>query len=155
MIRTLILATFATLFLANANAQNLSAKQVDSLINNKHFTFEAQRMTPQRGGQRFLTSEYFLRITGDSLISSLPYFGRAYTAPINTEDAGYNFTSTNFTYNVVPKKKGSYEVTIVTKDKVNTATFVLTAYNNGNAYLKVTSINRQPISFSGYLKEGK
>ena len=155
MIRTLIFAAFATLFSLNVNAQKLTAKQVDSLINNKHFTFKADRMTPQRGGQRFLTSEYFLRVNSDSLISALPYFGRAYTAPVNPEDAGYNFTSTNFTYSVVPKKKGSYEVTINTKDKINTITFVLTVYNNGNAYLQVTNVNRQPISFSGYLKEGK
>jgi hypothetical protein len=109
-------------------------------------------MNPQRGRQRYLTSEYFLRVAGDSLISALPYFGRAYTAPINPEDAGYNFTSTDFKYAVVPKKKGSYQVTINTKDKTNAVTFLLMVYNNGNAYLQITSVNKQAISFSGYLK---
>lgn len=155
MIRALIVAAFATLFLNNAKAQNLSASQVDSLINSKHYTFKAERMEPQRGRQRYLTSEYFLRVAGDSLISALPYFGRAYTAPINPEDAGYNFTSTNFNYNVVPKKKGSYQITINAKDKMDAVTFVLTVFNNGKADLQVTSINRDAISFSGYLKERK
>jgi len=85
----------------------------------------------------------------------LPYFGRAYTAPINPEDAGYDFTSTNFTYSVVPKKKGSYQITINTKDKINTVTFALTVFNNGKADLQVTSINREAISYSGYLKTPK
>ncbi len=155
MIRILIITVFATLFLNNAKAQNLTTAQVDSLVNSKHFTFKAERMNPQRGGQKYLTSEYFLRVSGDSLISSLPYFGRAYTAPINSEDAGYDFTSTNFDYNIVPKKKGSYQITINIKDKTNAGTFVLTVYNNGNAYLQVTSINRQPISYTGYLKTMK
>jgi uncharacterized protein DUF4251 len=155
MIRTLIIMAFATLFLNNVKAQNLTTAQVDSLINSKHYTFKAERMNPQRGGQKYLTSEYFLRVAGDSLISALPYFGRAYTAPINPEDAGYDFTSTNFNYNVVPKKKGSHQITINTKDKMNTVTFVLTVYNNGNSYLQVTSVNRQPISYTGYLKTAK
>jgi len=155
MIRILIISAFATLFLNNVNAQNLTTAQVDSLINSKHYTFKAERMEPQRGRQRYLTSEYFLRISGDSLISALPYFGRAYTAPINPEDAGYDFTSTNFTYSVVPKKKGSYQITINTKDKINTVTFALTVFNNGKADLQVTSINREAISYSGYLKTPK
>jgi hypothetical protein len=155
MIRALIIAAFATLIFNNTKAQNLTEKQVDSLVNSKHYTFKAERVNPQRGRQRYLTTEYFLRVAGDSLISALPYFGRAYTAPINPEDAGYNFTSTDFNYAVVPKKKGSYQVTINTKDKINAVTFVLTVYNNGNAYLQITSVNKQPISFNGYLKEGK
>jgi hypothetical protein len=152
MIRTIIIAAFATLFLSNVNAQNLTTAQVDSVVNSKHFTFKAERVQPQRGRQRYLTTEYFLRVAGDSLISALPYFGRAYTAPINPEDAGYNFTSTNFNYNAVPKKKGSYQITINTKDKMNSVTFVLTVFNNGKADLQVTSINREAISYSGYLK---
>lgn len=155
MIRILIITVFATLFLNNAKAQNLTTAQVDSLINSKHYTFKAERMNPQRGGQKYLTSEYFLRVDGDSLISSLPYFGRAYTAPLNPEDVGYNFTSTNFDYNAVPKKKESYQITINTKDKMNTVMFVLTVYNNGTAYLQVTSNNKQPISYTGYLKQLK
>ncbi len=152
MIRILMITAFATLFLTHANAQNLTTAQVDSLVNNKHFTFKAERMQPLRARQRYLTSEYFLRVAGDSLISALPYFGRAYAAPINPEDAGYDFTSTSFTYNAVPKKKGSYQITIKTTDKINTVTFVLTVYNNGNAYLQITSVNREAISFNGYLK---
>ena len=125
MIRILIITAFATLFLNNVKAQNLTTTQVDSLINSKHYTFKAERMNPQRGGQKYLTSEYFLRVSGDSLISALPYFGRAYTAPVNPEDAGYDFTSTNFDYNVSKGKKESYQITIHTKDKINTADFML------------------------------
>src|SRR3978361_604060 len=99
MIRILIITVFTTLFLTNVKAQNLTTAQVDSVINSKHYTFKAERMNPQRGGQKYLTSEYFLRVAGDSLISTLPYFGRAYTAPVNPEDAGYDFTSTSFDYN--------------------------------------------------------
>ena len=155
MIRILILTVFTGLFLNNAKAQDLTAAQVKNIVNEKHYTFDVQTMMPQRGGLRQLTPGYFLKVAGDSLISYLPYFGRAYSAPINPSDAGYDFVSTNVDYKVAEKKKGSYQISMHTKDKVNTTDFLLTVYNNGNAYLQVTSNNRQPISFRGYLKESK
>lgn len=153
MKRILMFVALTTIAFTQAiKAQNLTAAQVQNLINNKHYTFEAQTMSPQRGGTRQLTPGYTLKVAGDSLISYLPYFGRAYTAPINPSDAGYDFTSAKFDYKVTAKKKGSYEISIRTKDKVNTTEFVLTVYNDGNAYLQVTSSQRQPISFRGYVK---
>ena len=155
MIRIFFIATFATLFFNTVKAQDLTATQVQNLVNSKHYIFEAQTMTPQRGGLKQLTPGYSLKIAGDSLISYLPYFGRAYTAPINPSDAGYDFVSTDVDYKVAKKKKDSYQISMHTKDKINTTDFLLTVYNNGNAYLQVTSNNRQPISFRGYLKESK
>ena len=156
MIRILLITAFASIFLNSINAQSLTKEQVENLVNGKHYTFLAERLTTQRGSTKILTSDYYtLKVAGDSLICDLPYYGRAYTAPINPEDAGYNFTSTDFDYKVADKKKNSYQVTITTKDKVNAAMFVLTVYSNGNAYLQITSTQRQPISFYGLLKGEK
>lgn len=104
MIRLYIIALASILFI-KANAQNLSANEVQQMINNKHFTFKAQRVTPQTGASRQLTTEYFLKIANDTLTSALPYFGRAYTAPIDPSDAGYDFTTNKFDYSVSAKKK--------------------------------------------------
>jgi len=155
MIRIFFIAAFAALFLNTVSAQNLTTAQVQNLVNSKHYVFEAQTVTPQRGGMRQLTPGYSLKIAGDSLISYLPYFGRAYTAPINPSDAGYDFVSTNIGYTITPKKKGSYQISIHTKDKVNATNFLLTVYNDGNAFLQVTSNDRQPIAFRGYIKDAK
>jgi hypothetical protein len=153
MIRIFFITVFAALFLNFVQAQTLTDLQVKNLVNTKHYVFEAQTMTPQRGGLRQLTPGYSLKLAGDSLISYLPYFGRAYTAPVNPSDAGYDFASTNFDYNVSPKKKGSYQISIHTKDKINATDLLLTVYNDGTAYLQVTSSEKQPISFRGYIKQ--
>ncbi len=151
MIRTLITAALTTVFFYTVNAQKLTTAQVQNLVNSKHYTFQAHTMN-QTFGQKYLTQNYFLQVADDSLISSLPYVGVAYTAPINSADAGYNFVSTNFDYAVTEKKKNSYQITIHTKNRVNTADFILTVYNNGRAFLQVNSFQEEPISYNGYLK---
>lgn len=59
---------------------------VQASLDAKNFVFVAQTMSPLRGGLRQLTSYYDLRVSNDSVISNLPYFGRAYVAPMNPSD---------------------------------------------------------------------
>src|SRR3954453_6994191 len=94
-----------------------SDSTIQELINSKRYTFLAQYAQPMSGKQRTLTSEYTLTVHNDSLISYLPYFGQAYTAPMNPSDAGIEFTSTNFDYAVTPTKKGNYDITIKPKSE--------------------------------------
>ena len=123
-------------------------------VDGKHYTFSANTATPLRGSTIQLTSEYDLRITPDSVISFLPYCGRAYMdVPYNPTDGGVKFSSTKFDYKVSQKKKGGWEITINPKDVKNLERLVLNISSDGYASLSVTSTNRDPISFYGYLKE--
>lgn len=70
-------------------AQDLEKEKLRSLLETKHFVFEAQSVNPQRGPTRQLTSPYDLKLNGDTVISFLPYFGRVY-APIRPEEGGIN-----------------------------------------------------------------
>ncbi|HTD98271.1 MAG TPA: DUF4251 domain-containing protein [Mucilaginibacter sp.] len=127
---------------------------VKSSIEAQRYTFMADFVLPQRGGGRQLTSDYDLRVTKDSVIAYLPYFGRAYfDVPYNPTDGGIKFTSTKFEYKVTPKKKGGWEITINPKDARNTSRLVLNVSTDGYASLSVTSVNRDFITFDGYLKE--
>jgi hypothetical protein len=96
-------------------------------------------------------NEYDLRIFGDSLISYLPYFGRAYTAPLPGERGGYNFTSSTFDYLIKDKRKGGWEITIKPKDVTDFREFFLVISENGYGTLRAMSNNRQPISYYGYI----
>lgn len=120
----------------------------------RSYTFEAQTVNPMRGGTRQLTSSYDLRIVKDSVIAYLPYFGRAYSAPINPEDGGLKFTSTKFNYVSTPKKSG-YEVVIKPTDTKDVRQLVLNITANGYGTLTVTSTNRDPISFYGTVEANK
>src|SRR5215213_6840039 len=102
------------LFIISCSTINAQDKKLgtSSLIEGKLFAFKVQTISPASGTTRQSTSDYDLRILGDSLISYLPYFGRAYSAPMPGESGGYNFTSTKFEYAINNKKKGGWEILI-------------------------------------------
>ena len=128
--------------------------EVRELVETKHFVFHALSVTPQQGRMQQLTPGYDLVISGDSLIAFLPYFGRAFTAPINPTDGGIKFTSAKYEYNLSKFRKKRWEIKLQPSDVQEVQTLYLTVYNNGRANLRVNSTNRQSISFNGYIEEG-
>jgi hypothetical protein len=155
----LLLIVSAGLSAASAQTSSKDKKAakvaaIKSDIESKRYTFLANEMIPQGGGSRQLDYGYDVRVTPDSVISFLPYFGRAYfDVPYNPTDGGIKFTSTNFDYKAVEKKKGGWEITIKPKDVKNLTSMVLYISPNGYASLNVTSFNRDFITFYGNLKE--
>ena len=129
--------------------------KVQSIINSKDFVFIAQTVVPTGGRTIYLNTAYSLRVSNDTLVADLPYFGRAYSAPINTTGGGIKLTSTEFDLKVQPRKKGGWDILITPKDARDVRQLFLTASKSGSASLQVTSNNRQAISFSGFIKETK
>ena len=132
---------------------NLEKGEIEKMIDDHSFIFVAERMDPLRGRSRILTSSYDVRVNNDSLVSYLPYFGRAYTAPIDPTNIGTQFTSTNFTYQVNEVKNNQWRISIVPKDVQSIQELIFTIFDNGNTSLNVTSTSRDQISYSGYLKK--
>jgi len=146
----------ASFFISSVlHAQNLDKAVVQDFINSKNFVFKAQTALPLSGSSKMLTSDYDVRFLGDSIVAYLPYYGRAYTAVYGTEGGGIHFTSTKFEYKAKPRKKGGWEVSIRPSDTRDVRELNFTISENGNASLQVTSNNRQPISFQGYVMERK
>ncbi|MGZ3923274.1 MAG: DUF4251 domain-containing protein [Flavisolibacter sp.] len=136
-------------------AQQPDKEQVKSFVESKEFTFQARTVIPMTGGSRQLTSEYDVRFLGDSVISYLPYFGRAYTGGYGSDNGGIEFTSTKFDYKAKARKKGGWDITIRPKDAKGVEEMDLTISDDGSASLRVTSTNRQPISFYGVVVHRK
>jgi len=125
-------------------------------IESKRFVFRAQTASPQRGGLIQLTGVgYTLKVSPDTIVCDLPYYGRAYTAPIGTSDVGMKFTSTQFEYAVKPKKKKGWIISIRTQDLSDNVRGTLTVFENGTASLFLSSNNRQSISYNGLVEESK
>ncbi len=133
--------------------ENDKTVKVQNIINAKDFVFVAESALPMGGRTIFLTSPYNVSVSNDSLITDLPYFGRAYSAPINPAEGGIRFTSTDFEYKVQARKKGGWDILIIPKDTRDVRQLFLSASENGVASLQVTSNNRQLISFTGFIKE--
>ena len=154
----IILTRLAIVFLVvkSIKAQELDSAVVVKAIETKNYVFKAQTASPQRGGFRQLTSEYDFVVRPDTLVSYLPYYGRSFSAPVNTTDAGLQFTSMNFEYSVKKnKKKNRWDITIKPKDVSRIRDLNLTVFDNGRASLRVNSNDREAITFDGYLKVNK
>ena len=135
------------------HAQNKDA-DIKPLVESKRYIFKAQTVSPTGAPLRQLNGDnYDLKILGDLLISYLPYFGRAYTAPSPGSSGGYNFTSTKFEYTVKNRKKGGWDIIIKPKDVTDFREFDLTISENGTASLRALSNNRQLISYNGFIAE--
>ena len=138
----------------NLTAQELDPAITKNIVESKNFVFRAQTMSPAKGAvQHLTTNDYDLVVVGDSVIAFLPYFGRAYSAPIGSE-GGIKFASARSNYKM-KQKKNKWEISIEPGDVEDVQQLFLDVFENGRASLRITSINRQPISFNGYLVEGK
>ncbi len=125
---------------------------IDEAIQARNYRFKARTAVPTGGRTRQLTSDFDLDIGKDTIISYLPYFGRAYTAQIGGRENGLQFTSTDFEYDDQVSKKGLHEIRIKPKDARDVQSLLLSVSKNGFGTLQVTSTNRQPISFSGVVE---
>jgi len=128
---------------------------IKNLIDSQDFDFVAQSVLPARGAIRQLSSLYDIAISKDSVVSYLPYFGRAYTVPYNSTEGGFKFTSTKFEYSASPTKKNGWDILIKPKDYNEVQELSFRIFNNGYASLRIVSLNREPISFQGYITERK
>jgi hypothetical protein len=147
---------------ANAQTQTKKEKEaakaaaVKEQVMTKRYTFIAQYAQPLRGGQKYLTTEYDLKIRPDSVIAELPYYGRVYMdVPLNPDEAGVNFTSTKFDYVISDRKKGGWSVVIELHDVKRNNKLRLDIFTNGTATLQALSNTRDMINFTGYIEEKK
>ena len=127
------------------------ANEVNQRINDFDFTFKATGF-----GSIYLSPYYDVKVNPDTVKAYLPYYGRAYVAPMDPSEGGIKFTSTDFEYQVVPgRKKGNWQVNIHTRDTGRDIFLYFDIWENGSTRLNVTDTNRQPISFQGDIETGK
>ena len=130
--------------------QNSKAAAMKNLIDSGVYVFRAQSVMPLSGRVRQLTTDdYTLKISKEKITSDLPYFGQAYSAPMDPSKGGIQFTSKDFIYTLTPRKKGGWDVLIKPKDYKDVQQMSMSISSNGYASLQVISVNRQAISFNG------
>ena len=145
-----------SIFIGCKSTQGLSKEEIIQNIDNKiqeqSYVFEADQAGPANGSIIYLTSPYSLKVSPDTLIAFLPYFGRAYSAPSPMEEGGIKFTSTNFDYSASDKEKGVYTISVNIKDDPNKYNLSLLIGENGKGTLHVTQMNKQSITFYGNIE---
>lgn len=128
------------------------AMEVQEAVERSSFRFEATYAYPTSYQPVYLSPYYDVTVSPDTVKAYLPYYGRAYRAPMDPREGGFQFTSTDFTYRYAPgNKRGSWIAKITILDLDRPVTFSFDIWENGTSRLMVSDFNRQPISFQGDL----
>jgi hypothetical protein len=146
-----LLLTFLPLFAATLTA---GAQTVKPLIDTQNYVFIAQSAQPLAGSERRLTiNVYSLKITKDSVVSNLPYFGHMTVASTEAISNALDFTSTRFSYTLTPGRKGGWKVSIKPKDAAYLNQLKLTIGEDGFAVVQATFNGLDNISFTGMVAD--
>jgi hypothetical protein len=157
------LLSLGTTFSQAAKIDKKAAKaaEVKTAITSNSYVFKANYVIPMTLNAGPLNSNnYDVTVNDGKLEVYLPYFGRAYTTPRNPNEGGIKLKTSDYDYTSVANKKGGWDITI--KPKKTTIQTVddvqlmkLTVGKDGYATMYITSINRQPITFNGYIEQFK
>lgn len=128
--------------------QEQKEKEVKERIDSGRFTIEVNRALPTGGRSVNLTTLYSLEMRGDSVVSYLPYYGRAYSAPYGG-GGGLIFTKPITGLESAYSKKGVAQLKFETRTDDDTYRFDIKIYPNGSASLHVIPTNKQGITYQG------
>ncbi|HKG08411.1 MAG TPA: DUF4251 domain-containing protein [Pedobacter sp.] len=160
----------AALFTAVQASAQTDKETTTKLVDAKNLVFNATTAYPlasndinavlskMPGGQsgnmiQLNGSQYQLIIEKDKIEAFLPYYGRAYVANRDVTDSGIKLKSSDFSYVTEKNKKGNWVISIKPKNDRDVRSMTLSITQSGYASLSVTSNNRQPITFNGYISE--
>lgn len=130
--------------------KEMKQKAVKELVLSEKYKIDVDRAIPARGRSVSLTSPYSIEIRNDSVISHLPYYGRAYSIPYGGGE-GLNFKAPISDYKVEWDKKGTAKVRFTARSTEDRFSFNIDIFSNGSSSIFVNMQNRQSISFQGDL----
>lgn len=152
MMMALLMVACSTLTPAEkAERQAKMAQAVEKALAERHYKVGVSMMFPSRGKAMNVSPDYSLEVKGDTLISYLPYYGRAYNVPYGGGN-GLNFTAPIAEYRTEKGRKGATLVTIKVSNDEDIYTYLLEIYDTGSTTIDVTSRERESIRYSGEMQ---
>lgn len=160
-ITAILVVTIGLLFFGCGASQSATekAKQAQFLseqIESFNFEFVATYAYPQNFRPINLSSPYDVKVSSDTVQAYLPYYGRAFSAPMDPSEGGIKFTSTDFKYEIEKgRKAGNWIIKIITADTNRPFELNFNLWDNGIGSLNVQDRDRQSISFQGSVEAQK
>jgi len=146
-----LLTVAAFLSVSACGAANRATEDDEALVqeklSNKDYTILIQLMVPSMGPARAV-SNYSVQVKGDTLISYLPYFGRAYNLPYGG-GKGLDFTAKINTYHDIANAGGGHDIAIGVANEEDVFFYSINVSTSGSAFISVSSRNREKISYTG------
>ena len=149
---TMMLVACSTLTPAEkAERRAKRAQAVEQALAARHYRVSVNMMYPRNGKAKTVSSDYGLEVKGDTLVSYLPYFGRAYNVPYGG-GKGLNFTETFTEYHSKKLSNGATQVLIKVKNEEDVYEFILEIFDNGSTSIDMNSRERESINYSGNME---
>lgn len=130
------------------------AAKIKNSLAERNYKILIDRMYPMKGGSKSVSYGYSIEVRNDSLISYLPYFGRAYNVPYGG-GKGLNFSERIGNYQESQTKNGWHHIEIGLTNSEDTYLYIIDLFDNGNSSINVRSRQREPISFSGEFESAR
>ena len=137
--------------LSKAERQQQQAMMVQKALLDRNYTISVQSAHPTGGAPINLSSPYSLKVNGDTVVSYLPFFGRAYSVPYGG-GKGLNFTGKVISYETSRNKK-EYNIKMGVDGDEDQYIYYIDVYENGRAVILVASKNRSNITFYGEMDD--
>ena len=158
VIYLLLIISFASFFLSGCATSEEKAAQMAELsanvtnaLNNRDYKIAIDRMYPMRGSSRHVSFGYSVEVRNDTLISYLPYFGRAYNVPYGG-GKGLNFSAPIGSYQEFMKRNGQRHIEIGVANDEDTYFYTIEVFDNGSSSVDVRARQRERISYSGNIE---
>lgn len=120
---------------------------VQKNLADKDYTILIQLMIPSAGPTRAV-SNYSIKVSGDTLVSYLPFIGRAFNLPYGG-GKGLDFTAKINEYHDITNAGGGHDVVINVANDEDVFFYTINVSANGSAFISVSSRNRERISYTG------
>ena len=133
-----------------ADQREQKARQVAEAIQRRHLRVDVSSMNTLRYGSHNITSDFYLELRGDTLVSYLPFFGQAYhSAAYGSPTQGLNFTSAVEELTETHHKRGMTRLEFLVRSDEDRYQYRLEIFPNGQTYIHVHGLSRDPVSFYG------
>ncbi|MBS1572391.1 MAG: DUF4251 domain-containing protein [Bacteroidetes bacterium] len=169
MKKSIVLLVLFLFFLQSCTSQiYMQPQDLANVVQTKEFVFVAKRANPTNyavinsinaipnaTATRVLDLDngYGISFKKNEISVVLPYFGRSYQAPINTDQVSFRFVSKDFSMTQSSGKKNKTVFTIVPNDVRTISKIYIEIYPSGSAMVSIDSNDRQPISYDGYIEK--
>jgi hypothetical protein len=129
-------------------------EMVKQLLKDRNFVYHPTIANPMSGSSVQLDYSFSAKIKGDTIISYMPYYGRAYHVEYGSRKGPFDFTLPINDYKF-DKSKNGYAVSFEVKNGMDNIKYNFSVSENGYANLTIVSNNRQSISYYGTIEKPK
>lgn len=154
------IAIATTLFAQEKTKKQIKADQrqelkahIDTVLNSRTFNFSPSTANAQGFRSVGVSSENnYVKFRPELIESKLPFYGQTYGSMAFGGDEGLSFSGRPDDFTITNKKK-NFRINAVVKSNVNVYKLILTVRFSGKATLSVSSNNRSPVTFEGWISE--